>query len=79
MDAQAPVTCPAILLGEAGDKAYRLRTATEGARNLKPNYQYEKRQRELEKKKKKAEKEHKKAATTGTPPAPEPAVPQDKA
>lgn len=50
-----------------------------GARNLKPNYQYEKRQRELEKKKKKAEKENKKAATTGTPPAPEPALPQDKA
>jgi len=46
---------------------------------LKPNYQYEKRQRELEKKKKKAEKEQKKAASTGTPPAPEAAVPQDKA
>lgn len=46
---------------------------------MKPNYQYEKRQRELEKKRKKAEKEHKKAGTTGTPPAPEAAVPQDKA
>ena len=46
---------------------------------MKPNYQYEKRQRELEKKKKKAEKEHKKAATSGTPPVPEAVVPQDKA
>jgi len=34
---------------------------------LKPNYQYEKRQREMEKKKKKAEKEQKKAASTETP------------
>ncbi|MBW8371567.1 MAG: hypothetical protein K0M66_11450 [Thiobacillus sp.] len=34
---------------------------------MKPNYQYEKRQRELEKKKKKAEKEHKKSATAETP------------
>lgn len=31
----------------------------------KPNYQFEKRQRELEKKKKKAEKASRKAATTG--------------
>jgi hypothetical protein len=38
---------------------------------LKPNYQYEKRQRELEKKKKKAEKEHKKAAPPEMPPVPE--------
>lgn len=38
---------------------------------MKPNYQYEKRQRELEKKKKKAEKEHKKAAAPETPPTPE--------
>jgi hypothetical protein len=45
-------------------------------RALKPNYQYEKRQRELEKKKKKAEKEQRKATSeqppaatdTGTPP-----------
>jgi len=35
---------------------------------LKPNYQYEKRQRELEKKKKKAEKEQKKASTPEAPP-----------
>jgi hypothetical protein len=42
---------------------------------LKPNYQYEKRQRELEKKKKKAEKEHKKAAVSETPATPETAVP----
>jgi sRNA-binding protein len=33
----------------------------------KPNYQYEKRQRELEKKKKKEEKAQRKAATHGTP------------
>jgi hypothetical protein len=47
---------------------------------LKPNYQYEKRQRELEKKKKKAEKEQKKAAATEAPvaPAPETLIPQDK-
>ncbi|MDP2028044.1 MAG: hypothetical protein Q8K12_00185 [Thiobacillus sp.] len=38
---------------------------------LKPNYQYEKRQRELEKKKKKAEKEHKKAVAPEVPPVPE--------
>ncbi len=47
---------------------------------MKPNYQYEKRQRELEKKKKKAEKEHKKAIAAETPPAPETpetVVPQD--
>lgn len=49
---------------------------------MKPNYQYEKRQRELEKKKKKAEKEHKKAIAAETPPAPETpetVVPQDTA
>jgi hypothetical protein len=38
---------------------------------LKPNYQYEKRQRELEKKKKKAEKEQKKASTAEAPPVEE--------
>ena len=39
----------------------------------KPNYQFEKRQRELEKKKKKAEKAQRKAATSEeTPPAVEP-------
>ncbi|HRK76977.1 MAG TPA: hypothetical protein PLQ95_00425 [Thiobacillus sp.] len=41
---------------------------------MKPNYQYEKRQRELEKKKKKAEKELKKASPTGAPPATEDAA-----
>lgn len=35
---------------------------------MKPNYSYEKRQRELEKKKKKAEKEHKKATHNEAPP-----------
>lgn len=45
---------------------------------MKPNYQYEKRQRELEKKKKKAEKEQKKVATMETPPAPEAVVVPDK-
>lgn len=45
---------------------------------MKPNYQYEKRQRELEKKKKKAEKEHKKAVATEPPSAQEhPVAPQD--
>lgn len=33
-DAQAALTCPAILLGEAGDTAYRLRTATERSQKL---------------------------------------------
>jgi len=51
---------------------------------LKPNYQYEKRQRELEKKKKKAEKElNKKTSTAETPPellpAQEPDVPPQTA
>lgn len=36
----------------------------------KPNFQYEKRQRELEKKKKKAEKALKKAGTAGEPQTP---------
>ncbi|MBN8778157.1 MAG: hypothetical protein HZY77_16715 [Thiobacillus sp.] len=45
---------------------------------MKPNYQYEKRQRELEKKKKKAEKALKKATVPETPPAPETVVPQDR-
>ncbi|MDP3421841.1 MAG: hypothetical protein Q8R61_07565 [Thiobacillus sp.] len=35
---------------------------------MKPNYQYEKRQREMEKKKKKAEKALKKTAPTDAPP-----------
>ena len=39
----------------------------------KPNYQYEKRQRELEKKKKKAEKAQRKAASAGS------AIPADDA
>ena len=46
---------------------YRLGSAIERSHGLKPNYQYEKRQREMEKKKKKAEKEQKKAASTETP------------
>ncbi|MBI3432432.1 MAG: hypothetical protein HY018_09510 [Hydrogenophilales bacterium] len=49
---------------------------------MKPNYQYEKRQRELEKKKKKAEKEQKKASTSEPPSAPgtvETVVPPGKA
>ncbi|MDP2029839.1 MAG: hypothetical protein Q8K12_09415 [Thiobacillus sp.] len=45
---------------------------------MKPNYSYEKRQRELEKKKKKAEKEHKKAVGTETPPALDAVVPPEK-
>jgi len=46
-------------------------TLTDKSLDMKPNYSYEKRQRELEKKKKKAEKEHKKAAAPETPPIPE--------
>lgn len=46
---------------------------------MKPNYQYEKRQREMEKKKKKAEKEQKKASATEMPPVPEAIVPPNKA
>jgi len=42
---------------------------------LKPNYQYEKRQREMEKKKKKAEKALKKSATTEQPLVPDPVAP----
>ena len=46
---------------------------------LKPNYQFEKRQRELEKKKKKEEKASKKAAATETSPEVETAVaPEEK-
>ncbi len=48
---------------------YRLGSTIERSHGLKPNYQYEKRQREMEKKKKKAEKEQKKAAATELPPA----------
>jgi hypothetical protein len=54
---------------------YCYSTTTERSPGLKPNYQYEKRQRELEKKKKKAEKELKKASTAGSPPVPEAVVP----
>jgi len=57
---------------------YRLSHDTRQEPGLKPNYPYEKRQREMEKKKKKAEKEQKKAAATGTPPAPETVVPPGK-
>ncbi len=46
---------------------------------MKPNYQYEKRQRELEKKKKKAEKEQRKGTSNPAPPATEAGTPpQDK-
>ncbi len=44
---------------------------TTGEIMAKPNFQFEKRQRELEKKKKKAEKAQKKANAAGEPPAPE--------
>ena len=55
--------------------AYCLGHDQTGSPILKPNYQYEKRQRELEKKKKKAEKALKKSANTETPPATEAPVP----
>lgn len=58
---------------------YRLYPARRKDPHVKPNYQYEKRQRELEKKKKKAEKEQKKAASGGTPQAPDAVAPPDKA
>lgn len=45
---------------------------------LKPNYQFEKRQREQEKKKKKAEKAMKKAVAPNEPVAETPVVPSDK-
>ena len=46
---------------------------------MKPNYQFEKRQRELEKKKKKAEKADKKTVAVDGPVADEStAVPEDK-
>lgn len=54
------------MLGLSGDIAYRFHTASARSQELKPNYQYEKRQRELEKKKKKAEKELRKTV----PPTP---------
>lgn len=57
---------------------YRLYTARRKDPHVKPNYQYEKRQRELEKKKKKAEKEQKKASGSA-PQAPDTAAPPDKA
>lgn len=44
---------------------------------MKPNYQYEKRQRELEKKKKKAEKEQKKSLPAEPPAATEQSVPTE--
>lgn len=44
---------------------------------MKPNYQYEKRQRELEKKKKKAEKEQKKAGAAEKPPETEATLPAE--
>lgn len=45
---------------------------------MKPNYQFEKRQRELEKKKKKAEKADRKTSSADTLPATEVAVLPDK-
>ena len=57
---------------------YCLPTPTERSPELKPNYSYEKRQRELEKKKKKAEKAHKNTAPTDMPPMPEAISPPDK-
>jgi len=53
-------------------------TTTERSQELKPNYQFDKRQRELEKKKKKAEKELRKATSTEPPPAPEAVVPPEQ-
>lgn len=44
----------------------------------KPNYQFEKRQRELEKKKKKAEKAQKKAGAAADPQVPETDAPPPK-
>jgi hypothetical protein len=45
---------------------------------MKPNYQFEKRQRELEKKKKKAEKADRKTSSADAPPATEAGVLPDK-
>jgi len=45
---------------------------------LKPNYQFEKRKRELEKKKQKAEKAQKKMAPAETPPVTDAAVLPEK-
>jgi hypothetical protein len=59
MTAPVPFVCP--YLSEPGHPHRK-------EHGLKPNYQYEKRQRELEKKKKKAEKEQKRASTTEAPP-----------
>jgi hypothetical protein len=44
----------------------------------KPNYQYEKRQKELEKKKKKEEKLKRRQATKNIPPKEKPEQPADK-
>ncbi|MGE5453188.1 MAG: hypothetical protein ACM3VZ_15260 [Acidobacteriota bacterium] len=45
---------------------------------LKPNYQFEKRQREQDKKKKKAEKAQRKALSSETPTQPVEATPEQK-
>lgn len=74
----------AASLGEVVAGEYRRGSATERSQDLKPNYQFEKRQRELEKKKKKAEKAQKKAThseepATEAPPATEAATqPENK-
>jgi hypothetical protein len=57
----------ATSLGEVVACEYRLGSTIERSQDLKPNYQFEKRQRELEKKKKKAEKAQKKATPTDEP------------
>lgn len=66
-----------IYLSAPARVRYRLDATTERSHGLKPNYQYEKRQRELEKKKKKAEKELKKVAPAEAPPATETEVPPE--
>jgi hypothetical protein len=56
---------------------YRLSYDHRRSPGLKPNYQYEKRQRELEKKKKKAEKEQKKSLPTEPPAGTEQGIPSE--
>jgi hypothetical protein len=66
--------------GEAGGLVIICVTTSEWATQvMKPNYQFEKRQRELEKKKKKAEKADKKTVATEVPAVDETVVaPEDK-
>jgi hypothetical protein len=63
-----------VYLSVSARVRYRLGAITARSHGLKPNYQYEKRQRELEKKKKKAEKELKKGAPAEAPPEAETAT-----